>query len=150
MNEQSQRDRLQEFSRLCRDRGLPFTSQRRLILQAVLELEDHPTADRIHEVVAARLPNVSRTTVYRTLETLVGLGVITKACHPGSVARYDRRTEPHHHLVCLRCEAMTDLSDAGLDAMPMPDVSRTGFEIIDCRVQLRGVCRLCREKEETR
>jgi len=77
----------------------------------------------------------------------------SKRDRSGSTARSvedDRRTGPHHHLVCLRCQALTDLSDAGLDSMPMPDTSQMGFEIIDYRVQLRGVCQLCREKEERR
>ncbi len=147
MDEQEKRQRLETFERLCRDRGLPITSQRRLILGAVLDLGNHPTADQIHDAVARRLPGISRTTVYRTLETLVRMEVITKTCHPGSVVRYDRRTEIHHHLICLRCDAVIDFSDEHLDSIRMPDTSTVGFELSDYRVQLRGICQRCREKE---
>ena len=142
--------RIETFRRLSRERGLPVTQQRLVVLEAVLDLDNHPTADQVHEAVAHRDPGVSRATVYRTLENLARTEVITKACHPGKTVRYDSRTETHHHLVCLRCDAVVaDITDARLDALPVPDTSRFGFEISDFRVQLRGICRRCRELEET-
>ena len=148
MNERQKHDRVDRFERLCHERGLPMTSQRRIILEEFLELNDHPSADRVHERVVRRLPEISRTTVYRTLETLAEMGVITKACHPGRAIRYDRRTEMHHHLVCNRCSRILDISDPALDSVPLPDTSALGFRVSDHRVQIRGVCRDCREKEE--
>jgi Fur family peroxide stress response transcriptional regulator len=148
MDQETRQVRLQTFEQLCRDQGVPLTVQRRRILETVLELDNHPTADQVHEALAERLPGVSRTTVYRTLETLVRLGVITKACHPGSVVRYDIRTEVHHHLVCLRCNKVVDLVDEQLDALPIPDTSTMDFEVSDFRVQLRGTCRSCRDSKE--
>ena len=73
--------------------GLVLTPQRRAILRAVLDLDDHPTADRVHAALSRRRVRVSRATVFRTLESFARLGVITKACHPGSAVRYDRRTD---------------------------------------------------------
>jgi len=149
MNRQTKQRRIETFRHICRERGLPLTEQRMVVLEAVLDLDDHPTADRVHEVVARRDSGVSRATVYRALESLARIGVITKACHPGKAVRYDSRTEIHHHLVCLRCDDVIDISDGRLDALPVPDTSRLGFEVSDFRVQLRGICRRCRELEET-
>jgi Fur family peroxide stress response transcriptional regulator len=149
MNRQTKERRIETFRRRCRERGLPLTEQRMVVLEAVLDLDDHPTADRVHEVVARRDSRVSRATVYRALESLARIGVITKACHPGKAVRYDSRTEAHHHLVCLRCDAVIDITDDRLDALPVPDTSSYGFEVSDFRVQLRGICRRCRELEET-
>jgi Fe2+ or Zn2+ uptake regulation protein len=147
MDQTTKQKRLGLFERLCRVQGVPQTLQRRAILETVLGMDDHPSADRVHAAVAKRFPEISRTTVYRTLETLVRMGVITKACHPGSVVRYDNRIEVHHHLVCQGCDAVIDISDARLDALPLPDTSAHGFEVLDFRVQLRGKCRRCKEKE---
>jgi Fe2+ or Zn2+ uptake regulation protein len=77
------------------------------------------------------------------------MGLITKVSHPGSVVRYDNRIEVHHHLVCQRCDDVVDISDNRLDALPVPDTSAFGFEVLDLSVQLRGVCRRCREQEES-
>jgi Fur family peroxide stress response transcriptional regulator len=149
MDRQTKQARIDEYRRLCREQGLPLTEQRLIVLEAVLDLDSHPTADRVHEAVARRDPGVSRATVYRALESLARIGVITKACHPGKAVRYDSRTETHHHLVCLRCDDVLDITDARLDALPVPDTSSLGFEVSDLRVQLRGTCRRCRELEET-
>jgi Fur family peroxide stress response transcriptional regulator len=148
MDDRTKNERLRLFEQRCREDGMPITVQRRLILEAVLSLDHHPTADQVHEAVGGRLPQISRTTVYRTLETLVRMGVITKACHPGSVVRYDSRTENHHHLICLCCDLVTDAPSIQLGEVPLPDVSDLGFEISDVRVQLRGICCQCRKKEE--
>jgi len=93
---------------------------------------------------------VSRATVFRTLEAFARVGLVSKACHPGSSARYDRRVDRHHHLVCLVCDRVTDVDDARLDVLPVPDTRRFGFTVSDFRVQLRGTCRECREQEEKR
>jgi Fe2+ or Zn2+ uptake regulation protein len=148
MDARTKQKRLETFKRLCRERGIPHTLQRRLVLEVVLDLDDHPTADQAFQAVTRRSQGVSRATVYRTLETLVALGVLTRACHPGSTVRYDWRTEVHHHLVCLRCNAVIDISDRRLDALPIPDTSRLGFEVLEHRVQLRGYCRSCRREEK--
>lgn len=149
MDPQSRRERLEAFALRCRDGGLPLTPQRRAVLEALLELDNHPSADDVLAAVRARLPEVSRPTVYRTLDTLVRLGEITKVCHTGRTVRYDPHTEIHHHFVCIRCDAISDLHDHRLDGLPVPEVSEPGFEVLDLRVQVRGICSQCREMEES-
>lgn len=146
MDDGERSDRLAQLERACHERGLRCTVQRRVILEAVLSLANHPTADQVYEAVLPRLPGVSKTTVYRALESLARLGVITKACHTGSISRYDARIDLHHHLICLRCDGIVDISNARLDEVAIPDTSELGFEVTDFRVQLRGLCRSCRER----
>lgn len=150
MDSRTKRARIDEFRRLCREQGEPLTEQRLLVLQAVLDLDNHPTADQVHEAVAQRDPRVSRATVYRALESLARIGVVGKASHPGRAVRYDSRAETHHHMVCVRCDAVIDFSDERLDALPVPDTSPLGFEVSGVQVQLRGICRRCHELEDTR
>jgi Fur family peroxide stress response transcriptional regulator len=148
VEEATKKTRLEDFRRLCRERGERCTVQRRVIFETVLDLDNHPSADQVFDAVEARLHGVSRTTVYRALEHLAHMGVITKACHPGPVARYDPRLELHHHLVCLRCNDFIDFDDKALDRLTIPDTSAHGFEVNDYRVQLRGICQSCRKWEK--
>jgi len=148
LNEPARTQRIELFRRLCRDRGERCTVQRRVILETVLDLDNHPSADQIDEVVDSRLPGIARTTIYRSLEHLTRMGVITKACHPGRVTRFDPRLELHHHLVCLRCNEIIDFEDDELNTLSIPDTSAFGFEVNDYRVQLRGICQSCRENEK--
>jgi Fur family peroxide stress response transcriptional regulator len=141
-------DRIRQFKQICRERGERFTVQRGVILETVLDLNNHPSADQIYAAVESRLPGIARTTVYRTLEHLARMGIITKACHPGRVARFDPRTEIHHHLVCLDCDEFFDFEDDGLNRLTIPDTSAFDFEVSDYRVQIRGICQHCREIRE--
>ena len=111
---------LEQFELLCRRHGLSMTVQRRVILEALVGREDHPTTDLIFAEVRERLPGLSRTTVYRALETLVQVGAARKVCHPGSATRFEVKMSRHHHLVCLRCEKVVDLEDPRLDGIPLP------------------------------
>jgi Fur family peroxide stress response transcriptional regulator len=138
--------KVEELERSCRQHGLPMTVQRREVLHALAPRSDHPTADQVFDDVRKRLPEISRATVYRVLETLVRIGIARKVCHPGSAARYEVERRRHHHLVCVRCEKMLDLEDASLDRLPFPDVG-AGFHIQDYSVQFHGLCTVCARKQ---
>lgn len=143
MSKQKQKGRVEEFRLRCREKGVPFTTQRRVVLQTVLKLSSHPTADEIYSSPVVRQAGISRATVYRTLDSLVQSGDIIKIGHAGNAIRYDGRIELHHHLICLKCNAVMDIANAGLDAIPIPDTSDFGFIVKDFRMQLSGLCRRC-------
>lgn len=140
--------RLRALTEACQAAGIPATSQRKIVLNAVMDLGTHPTADDVFEHLSEDGQSISRATVFRTLETLAELGLIAKTDHPGRGVRYCRENIPHHHLVCLRCDAMLDILDASFDALPLPDTSRLGFRVVDTRVQIRGVCRHCQQHDQ--
>ncbi len=142
--------RMEHLERVCRERGLPLTVQRRAVFQVMLDREDHPTADQVYVEIRARLPGVSRASVYRILEMLVGAGMVTKVCHPGSAARFDAEMRPHHHLVCVSCEHIIDVEAPDAGAVPVPDVGLRGFQINDCQVQFRGTCAECLRKQRVK
>jgi Fe2+ or Zn2+ uptake regulation protein len=153
VDEAGRRQRIAEFERLSREQGRRLTVQRRVILDAVLELDNHPSADQVFDRVAPRILGIARTTVYRTLDELHSMGLISKACHPGRMVRYDTRTDHHHHLVCTSCNEFIDITDERLDALVAPDTSGWDFEVSELRVQLLGTCGRCRQsgrKEESK
>lgn len=124
--------------------ALTMTVQRRAVLEALAARTDHPTADDLYVDVAAAMPEMSRTTVYRVLEALVVAGLAIRVSHLGSAVRYDAITERHHHLVCVRCEKLLDLVDPKLDRLPWPDMLPQGFEVQDYSIHFRGLCHDCR------
>lgn len=130
----------------CRERGLRVTRQRRAILQVLARRSGHPTADEVYEKARTVLPDLSRTTVYRVLETLVETGVARTVCHPGVAVRYEAALERHHHLVCLRCNRLIDVVSPALDGIRLPNTRKVGFKIEDYTVEIRGTCSKCRRK----
>ena len=141
-------NRMSRFESLCREKGIPVTVQRRVIFQTLLQRQDHPTADQIFEDVRTQIPNISRTTVYRVLEALVGLGVIRRVHSLGSAVRYDGNIDRHHHLVCRQCGRMADWEAPELNNLPMPKRKALGFYIDDYTIQFTGVCAECRRRLE--
>ena len=137
-------ERLKTLEDLCRQRGIPLTTQRHMVLEVLLQRCDHPTADEIFEVVRERSRRISRRTVYRVLDTLVELGLIRRVHHPGAITRFDAKTHRHHHLVCIRCDKILDLESPELDGIPLPKGRPLGFDVRDFSVQLMGICPECR------
>jgi Fur family peroxide stress response transcriptional regulator len=138
-----------EFQRRCRDEGLPVTAQRRFVFRSLAGRTDHPTADQLYDDVRGALPDISRTTVYRVLETLVRIGVARRVNHQAGAARFDANTRRHHHLVCVRCDQMLDFDDSRL-SLPLPEaLGDTGFTVTDYSIDFRGVCAACRDGKET-
>ena len=144
--ELDRRKKMERLEAKCHERGLPVTVQRRVIFDALLDRQDHPTIDQVYDDVKSRIPGVSRTTVYRTLETLAELGVAKKASHFAAMARFDGNMEHHHHLVCVRCDKVVDFADPALSGLPLPDARRTGFEIVDFSVYFEGLCQECKKR----
>jgi len=131
----------------CRSMGVPLTVQRRVVLQAVLERDDHPTADEVLETVKSQVPGISRTTVYRALDTLAEWKLIRRLQHAGTAARFDGKIHRHHHLVCGKCHKVFDVHDAKLDRLRISHVQTGGFEVEDFSVHLIGTCEACRRTE---
>jgi Fe2+ or Zn2+ uptake regulation protein len=138
-------DPLDDLQQRCRELGIPLTVQRRAVYAVLASRSDHPTADQVFEGLHERVPGISKATAYRTLDTLVELGLVVRVSHPGRGARYDAKTARHHHLVCDGCGAVADLESRQLDALPLPDLKPTGFRTRDFSVHVRGFCQDCVE-----
>ena len=106
--------------------------------------KDHPTADQIYDVVAERLPGVSRTTVYRVLEAFVDLGVVNKINSPEAKSHFDADTSRHHLVRCTGCGAVADVHDQRLNALKLPTEHASGFDIVDYSINFVGTCATCR------
>ena len=124
----------------CRERGVPVTPQRRAVLKALSGRRDHPTAEQVHAAASARLPGMTRATVYRVLATLETLGVVRTVEHAGTSARFEVDTGAHHHLVCDGCGRIDDLHETALESLSLPALRTPGFAVREYSIQFRGLC----------
>ena len=92
--------------------GQRFTEQRGAVYRYLADTKIHPTADEVFIAVRQNLPGISLATVYKRLETLVGCGLAVKLTYVDQSARYDGRTDPHHHARCVVCSSVTDIPGA--------------------------------------
>jgi Fur family peroxide stress response transcriptional regulator len=135
--------KMQELAKACRINGLPVTPQRQAILEVLASRSDHPSADELFEGVKKQLAGISRTTVYRVLDTLVRVGVVQKIGTEEARARFDADTRRHHHILCMGCGKLSDLIGVNIaELMPKhPDVD--GFRLFNYTVQFTGLCAEC-------
>ncbi len=124
--------------------GQRFTEQRAAVFRYLALTDVHPTADEVFLAVRQRLPGISLATVYKSLETLVGCGLAVKLTYADDSARYDGRTDPHHHARCVVCSRVLDLagdiSQREIDAL---SGDASGFTVTGYRVELSGYCSRC-------
>jgi Fur family peroxide stress response transcriptional regulator len=131
----------------CRENGLSLTVQRRAILENLSSRKDHPTADQIYAAIQDRISGVSRTTVYRVLETFVQLGLVAKISNPEAKARFDADTSRHHHAACVACEKVLDIDDRLVPDIDLSGAELDGFEVFDCSVVVTGLCKDCSSRD---
>ena len=89
--------------------GHRFTEQRAAVYRFLSGTTSHPNADEVFQEVRARVPGISLATVYKSLETLVSCGLAMKLSYSDGSARYDGRTDPHHHARCISCGRVQDV-----------------------------------------
>ncbi len=136
------------LAEVLRKRGMRLTAQRQLILEAVHSL-GHATPEQVHQAVTKVAAGVNITTIYRTLELLEELGLVTHTHLSHGSPTYHRVGEDQHvHLVC-RCCGMIDEVEPGL-VRPLATAleQQRGFQMDIGHVALFGRCASCAAPEE--
>jgi len=126
------------------EQGYRMTPQRLMILEQVEAAEGHISAEEIFRHVRERYPNLNISTVYRTLELLKGLGLVTETdMGDGRVRFHTIGKGHHHHLVCSACGKVTELAEEEL--MPLNDLlnTRYGFRADLHHLAIFGRCKNC-------
>jgi Fur family ferric uptake transcriptional regulator len=120
-----------------------LTRQRASILRALGD-GSHLSAEAVHERVRAEVPNVSLGTIYRTLEILRELGLVQMFSHAGHAALYERDLDKHHHLLCTRCSALTNVKSDAIAPIVAAIAAENGYAEVESSLTIVGHCAQCR------
>ncbi len=135
---------LERMERAYLSEGLPMTTQRRALIEVLASRKDHPTVDEIFSKLSRRIPEVSRTTVYRSLEMFTELGLIKRVEHPDAAARFDPNVSEHHHFLCTNCGGLSDLPAGALRGVRrLAYVGKGKHTAEEISVLVRGSCDDC-------
>jgi Fur family ferric uptake transcriptional regulator len=126
-----------------RQRGYRLTPQRTAIWETVRSAGRHVSAEEITDMVRRALPDVNLSTVYRTLELLVGLDLVYETRLGGGRRYFEVAPDPHHHHVCERCGAVGHFGDEDLAGLYDRLAGDEGFVASRSRVTVFGTCRDC-------
>jgi Fe2+ or Zn2+ uptake regulation protein len=127
-----------------REHGGRITTARRAVIAVLLERPGrHLTAEDVAARVQADHPDVHLSTVYRTLESLEEMGVLTHTHLGHGPSTYHLTDRPHHHAVCRSCGAVVELPTETFAELEHRLLDEHGFEL-ETHFALAGRCRRCR------
>jgi Fur family peroxide stress response transcriptional regulator len=123
-----------------------LTPQRLELVRLIASSEGHPSASQLHTTIKRQFPTMSHATVYKTLSLLKEIGQVLEI-ELRDDNHYDgNRPEPHPHLVCMRCNKITD-GDVSLDPESLRSLEQeSGYKILRPQISLYGLCPDCQEE----
>jgi len=124
-----------------KEKNLKITPQRIAVLEAILELGNHPTAENIIESIKMNHPNIAIGTVYKILEIFVDNSIVKKVKTDKDIMRYDAILEKHHHLYCVESDRIEDYYDEELNQIlekHFENKKIKDFKIEDIKLQIIG------------
>ena len=131
------------IEKLCIERGLKMTDQRRVICRVLSESLDHPDVEEIFRRSSAIDPKISIATVYRTMRLLEDANVIERLDLRDGRARYEEnRDEHHHHLIDVKTGEVIEFKSAELEMIKTKIARELGYDIIGDRLELYGTKRV--------
>ena len=132
-------------SKILQEKGYRLTPQRIMILEALHNASQHISAEEIYGIVRAKYPYANISTIYRTLELLKELGLVTEIDLDDGRIRYHLTEKGHHHhLICNQCGAIIDLPEQIL--VPLEEVLLNDYKFkADLKhLAVFGLCDKCR------
>lgn len=131
--------RLSRLERLCAEKGMRMTGQRRVIAQVLSEAEDHPDVEEVHRRAAARDHRISLSTVYRTVRLFEGAGILERHEFGDGRARYEQAGHGHHdHLINVKTGEVIEFHNEQIERLQESVARELGFRLIGHRLELFG------------
>ena len=132
-----------------RNSGYRATPQRIAISKYILSSQQHPTAQKTYLEVKKEHPTVSLATIYTTIKILKDSGLIQELNMPQGQTRFDPNTDPHAHLLCLKCGSIRDWMDPIMPELVARVSDAANFTIIGSSLDLKGICDRCEKRSES-
>lgn len=130
-------DRLE---RLCIEKGLKMTCQRRVIARVLSEASDHPDVEQVHERASEIDSKISIATVYRTVKLFEEAGILDRHDFGEGRARYEERSDDHHdHLIDVKSGDVVEFVDEEIERLQIEVAKRLGYRLVDHRMELYAV-----------
>jgi len=129
-----------QLERLCIERGMKMTEQRRIIARVLSDADDHPDVEDLYQRSVKLDPKISIATVYRTVRLFEEAGLLDKHDFGDGRSRYEQASDDHHdHLVDVQSGAIIEFHDEEVEELQRQIAARLGYSLIGHRMELYGV-----------
>ena len=131
---------MDRLEKLCAEKGMRMTEQRRVIARVLSLADDHPDVEEIHRRAVEKDSNISIATVYRTMRLFEEAGVVERHEFQDGRARYEEVSDDHHdHLIDLRTGDIIEFVNEEIEALQRKIAEEHGYKLIDHRLELYGI-----------
>ena len=131
---------MDRIEKLCIEKGLRMTDQRRVVARILSAAKDHPDVEELHRRAHRLDPHISIATVYRTVKLFEDAGIIERHDFRDGRSRYEEAPHQHHdHLIDMRSGKVVEFVDEEIEALQAAIAKRLGFKLVDHRLELYGV-----------
>jgi Fur family ferric uptake transcriptional regulator len=131
---------MDRIEKLCVDKGLRMTGQRRVIARVLSEAHDHPDAEELHRRAVAIDPHISIATVYRTVRLLEEAGILERHDFRDGRSRYEEIPDVHHdHLIDVQSGRVIEFHNEQIEELQRQVAEKLGYKLVDHRLELYGV-----------
>jgi Fur family ferric uptake transcriptional regulator len=128
------------IEKLCVEKGMRMTDQRRIVARVLSTAKDHPDVEELYRRAHAEDPHISIATVYRTVRLFEEAGIIERHDFRDGRSRYEEAPDVHHdHLIDMRTGRVIEFVDEDIEKLQHAIAKRLGFRLIDHRLELYGV-----------
>ena len=133
-------DQVRSLEQLCVERGMRMTEQRRVIARVLEGAADHPDVEELYRRSVEVDPNISISTVYRTVKLFEDAGIIERHDFRDGRSRYETVPDEHHdHLIDLKSGRVVEFQSAEIEALQEKIAREHGFKLVDHRLELYGI-----------
>jgi Fur family ferric uptake transcriptional regulator len=131
---------LSRVEKLCMEKGLRMTEQRRVIARVLSDAIDHPDAEELYRRASTIDPHISIATVYRTVKLFEDAGILERHDFRDGRSRYEEIPESHHdHLIDVQTGKVVEFRNEEIEKLQRRVAEELGFELVDHRLELYGV-----------
>jgi Fur family transcriptional regulator, ferric uptake regulator len=131
---------LSRVEKLCMEKGLRMTEQRRVIARVLSDAVDHPDAEELYRRASSIDPHISIATVYRTVKLFEDAGILERHDFRDGRSRYEEIPESHHdHLIDVQTGKVVEFRNEEIEKLQRRVAEELGFELVDHRLELYGV-----------
>ena len=130
---------MDRIEKLCVEKGMRMTEQRRVIARIVSGSHDHPDVEELHRRAAAVDPHISIATVYRTVKLFEDAGILERHDFRDGRARYEEISDHHDHLIDLSTGRVIEFVNEDIERLQRRVAEELGFDLVDHRLELYGV-----------
>ena len=128
------------IEKLCLEKNMRMTEQRRVIARVLSTSADHPDVEELHRRAHAVDPHISIATVYRTVRLFEEAGIIDRLDFRDGRSRYEEHSDDHHdHLIDMKTGLVVEFVDAEIEALQEAIARKLGYRLVDHRLELYGM-----------